>query len=45
VGAPYLRINFGALPEDVKNVIGPKPDLTEKRVLEDKQVPPDLDLD
>jgi hypothetical protein len=45
VGAPYLRINFGALPEDVKSVIGPKPDLKDKKVLEDKQVPPDLDLD
>lgn len=44
VGAPYLRINYGALPDDVKQVIGPRPELKgdTKPV---KKTPPDLDLD
>jgi len=45
VGAPYLRINYGALPEDVKRIIGEKPEPKEKKVVEVKKTPPDLDLD
>jgi hypothetical protein len=45
VGAPYLRINYGALPDEVKKIIGPKPDMTLKEEAELKKAPPDLDLD
>ena len=46
IGAPYLRINYGALPDNVKEDIGPEPEID----LEDdadyaKTPPPDLDLD
>lgn len=46
VGAPYLRINYGALPDNVKEDIGPEPEI-EPEDDEDyaKTPPPDLDLD
>ncbi|UCG13964.1 MAG: hypothetical protein JSU72_05690 [Deltaproteobacteria bacterium] len=45
IGAPYLRINYGALPHDVKENIGPEPEaeLEEEEML--AKTPPDLDLD
>ena len=45
VGAPYLRINYGALPEDVKHIIGTRPEPSARMVVEPKKTPPDLDLD
>jgi hypothetical protein len=46
IGAPYLRINYGALPDDVKENIGLEPEV-EPEEDEDyaKTQPPDLDLD
>jgi hypothetical protein len=45
IGAPYLRINYGALPEDVKENIGPEPEIEPEDDEEVAKAPPDLDLD
>ncbi|MFP3871093.1 MAG: hypothetical protein ACLFVT_09480 [Syntrophobacteria bacterium] len=45
IGAPYLRINYGALPDDVKDIIGPKPEEEPAEEEKSKTAPPDLDLD
>jgi hypothetical protein len=45
IGAPYLRINYGALPEDVKENIGPEPEIEPEDGEEVAKPPPDLDLD
>ncbi len=45
IGAPYLRINYGALPEDVKENIGPEPEIEPDEEEEITKAPPDLDLD
>jgi hypothetical protein len=45
IGAPYLRINYGALPEDVKRDIGDKPEEALEEDEEQPKSPPDLDLD
>jgi hypothetical protein len=45
IGAPYLRINYGALPEDVKENIGPEPEIELEEEEEITKTPPDLDLD
>ncbi|MBW2071328.1 MAG: hypothetical protein JRI89_08735 [Deltaproteobacteria bacterium] len=45
VGAPYLRINYGALPEDVKQSIGPHPTTDQDQKKSTVKAPPDLDLD
>lgn len=45
IGAPYLRINYGALPEDVKEYIGSKPEDDREDEEEITKTPPDLDLD
>jgi hypothetical protein len=45
IGAPYLRINYGALPEDVKEYIGPAPEIRETDEEPVPTTPPDLDLD
>jgi hypothetical protein len=45
IGAPYLRINYGALPDAVKNTIGPQPATVPKEDYEVMKTPPDLDLD
>jgi hypothetical protein len=45
IGAPYLRINYGALPDDVKDNIGPEPEIELDEDEESKTAPPDLDLD
>ena len=46
IGAPYLRINYGALPDDVKDNIGSEPEIEPEEDEEHaKSQPPDLDLD
>jgi hypothetical protein len=45
IGAPYLRINYGALPDDVKENIGAEPEIEPEEDEEIKTAPPDLDLD
>jgi hypothetical protein len=45
IGAPYLRINYGALPDDVKEKIGAKPEEDAEDDEDTKKSPPDLDLD
>jgi hypothetical protein len=45
IGAPYLRINYGALPDDVKDNIGPEPEIELEDDEEIAKTPPDLDLD
>ena len=45
IGAPYLRINYGALPDDVKENVGPEPEIDREEEDESKPPPPDLDLD
>ena len=45
IGAPYLRINYGALPDAVKNSIGPEPAIVQEDDYELMKAPPDLDMD
>ena len=45
IGAPYLRINYGALPDYVKESIGPMPEVQLEEEEELPKAPPDLDLD
>ena len=45
IGAPYLKINYGALPDDVKENIGPEPEIEPDEEEEVTKTPPDLELD
>ena len=45
IGAPYLKINYGALPDDVKENIGSEPEIEPEEEEDVAIAPPDLDLD
>lgn len=45
IGAPYLKINYGALPDDVKENIGSEPEIDPEEEEDVAKTPPDLDLD
>lgn len=45
IGAPYLKINYGALPDDVKENIGSEPEIEPEEEEDLAIAPPDLDLD
>lgn len=45
IGAPYLKINYGALPDDVKENIGSEPEIEPEEEEDVAITPPDLDLD
>jgi hypothetical protein len=45
IGAPYLKINYGALPDDVKENIGSEPEIEPEEEEDAAITPPDLDLD